>query len=767
MNTMRAELWNLLKQLRGRLHQYNLLDIAKEAKAQGVSIDFNDLRTVNAREGKTGAFIPPEHITDFIIEYLKNSGLKSVLDCWSGIGAILSPLVQIYKPEVAVGLNLSTTEHELAKLLQPAHPISWHLGEPLELLDQIKSRFDLIVGSPPWGWRTTSYCLKINDQEIEFHDDYASFLLLRASLLLNDSGSGLFLLPPRFIADRGERKVITHLNRFGLWIDAVFHLPSGVFAPATQIGGLLVVVRRESKPNIFVGEITADASQRKILLGNLRARREGKTPHLGALVEIGPFRSFPALVAQQEINGLARASGLAPISLIDICTSINLPKRDLETGFADLPNSVYLPTIGNSPVVASLAELRIKPQNYIQIAIDPNKAIAAYVAQFLNTPLGQRIRDSLASGFIPKITKANLSAAVVYLPNMAEQIEVISTQTIITDISAKLETLSRELWSRPRKHKEIQKLVKAMQPSNSFEEWLESLPFPISSVLWAYHADADVEHKVEHLLLFFEALAEFLAVIMLSAYASDRNFYAQESGAWIDSDPKYRDWVLTSTFGGWRILGERLAKFTRRLQDDKDKREICRSLFGNPSTEFLNMITDKGLFAVLKEVNDYRDQWKHSGALSDQEHEQHLRLLESKLSETRKIIQDKWESILLLSPMGSEYSEGIFEYQVKALVGTRTPFKQVIVRTLTPMDKSKMYVLHPQQKYPVELLPFIRLMESPKTQANAVYFYNRIQGNEVRWVSYHFDKESEIIRPDSAVNSAVKLLLPSNSEVQQ
>jgi hypothetical protein len=58
-------------------------------------------------------------------------------------------------------------------------------------------------------------------------------------------------------------------------------------------------------------------------------------------------------------------------------------------------------------------------------------------------------------------------------------------------------------------------------------------------------------------------------------------------------------------------------------------------------------------------------------------------------------------------------------------------------------------------------------MESPKTQANAVYFYNRMQGNEVRWVSYHFDKESEIIRPDSAVNSAVKLLLPSSSEVQQ
>jgi len=82
------------------------------------------------------------------------------------------------------------------------------------------------------------------------------------------------------------------------------------------------------------------------------------------------------------------------------------------------------------------------------------------------------------------------------------------------------------------------------------------------------------------------------------------------------------------------------------------------------------------------------------------------------------------------------------------------------------MDKSKMYALHFQQQHPVELLPFVRLMEGPKTQANAVYFYNRMLGNEVRWVSYHFDKESEIISPDNAVNSAVKLLMPSDNASQ-
>jgi hypothetical protein len=117
-----------------------------------------------------------------------------------------------------------------------------------------------------------------------------------------------------------------------------------------------------------------------------------------------------------------------------------------------------------------------------------------------------------------------------------------------------------------------------------------------------------------------------------------------------------------------------------------------------------------------------------------------------------------------LSAGSNEYSDGIFEYQAKALIGTRTFFKQVTVKTLTPMDKNKIYMLHAQQQRPIELLPFIRLMESPKTQENAIYFYNRMVGDEVRWLSYHFDKESEIIRPDSAVDSAIKLLQPPTKD---
>jgi hypothetical protein len=769
MDTKNRALWELLDKKRRGLQRYTILDILKNAKAEGIVVSFDDLRMLALLDGpRTGTIIQPERVTDFIISYFKNSGLKSVLDCWAGIGAVLSPLVQTYKPAVAIGLNQVTTEHEVARLMDPKDFISWQLGESLKLLNKIRTPFDAVIGFPPFGLRQISYSFRIDKQEVELTDDYASLLLLRGSLLLKDSGSALFVLPPKFLIDRGEGRVISNLARFGLGIDAILHLPSGTFAPVTQISGLLVIVRCETKPNLFVGEITADPNQRNILLSNLNARKEGKSPPLGLLVEMESFRSFPALVAEYETNSLARMLGLPPIKLLDICTSISLPSRKPDAEFVDLPNSVYLPTIGNSPAVASLAELKIKPQNYIQLVVNPDKAFASYLAQFLNTSLGRKIREGLVSGFIPKITKYNLSDAIVFLPERGVQIEVISAQAAITDFSTKLETLSRELWNHPRKYKEVQKLVKSMQPSNDFKQWIDSLPFPISSILWTYHADADVEHKVEHLLLFFEAVSEFVAVLMLSAYAGDKDFYAQESGAWIDNDPKYKDWVLTSTFGGWRILGERLAKVTRTLQEDKEKRDICAKLFGNPSAEFLSMLTDKRLFTILRDANVYRDQWKgHSGAPSYHESQEHLALLESNLSEVRRLMQDRWEDALLLSAGSNEYSDGIFEYQVKALMGTRTPFKEMTVKTLTPMDRNKIYILHTQQQRPTEILPFIRLMESPKTQANAIYFYNRMVGDKVRWLSYHFDKESEIIRLDREVSSAIRLLQPPVDGVKQ
>ena len=58
--------------------------------------------------------------------------------------------------------------------------------------------------------------------------------------------------------------------------------------------------------------------------------------------------------------------------------------------------------------------------------------------------------------------------------------------------------------------------------ANNYLSWAETLPFPVASILRLYHAEIDPQLKGDHLLDFFEALAQPWTSIELSAYSSDR-----------------------------------------------------------------------------------------------------------------------------------------------------------------------------------------------------------------------------------------------------
>jgi hypothetical protein len=60
------------------------------------------------------------------------------------------------------------------------------------------------------------------------------------------------------------------------------------------------------------------------------------------------------------------------------------------------------------------------------------------------------------------------------------------------------------------------------------------------------------------------------------------------------------------------------------------------------------------------------------------------------------------------------------------------------------MEHNTLHLLDPDGDLSLKLLAFVRVMPSPKTEANACYFYNRKHGDKQRFVSYHFDADSEV-----------------------
>lgn len=694
----------------------------------------------------THSITAPAYVFKFIEELIKTENKKSILDPWITIS---SPIFYIHADTI-FGTCISQTEFETIKSLYKEKSQNIQLGDTLNELSKSTQKFDLVLSFPPFGMRTQH----INGEKCPF--DFATTLLLKCSNHLAQDGKLIFLVSNSFLMDDKGKEA---LRKQRLFVNAVFSIPSGAFAPMTNIPSNLILISKQNKEKTFVAEISQDDITNKTILQNFKNQKEGKAIQLGCFVDFLDFKSLNALISEKEMQELVKRIGYSPILLTDISKSINALKGDNADEVEHLANSIYLPKVGNSPVVASLSELKIKPKNYFQIQLDETKANSIYVANYFNTPVGKKLRESLEVGaVIPQISKFQLSRCVFFLPDLSTQAELIEVDSKIQQFTFRLDELKRNLWKQPKSYKSISKELNTINQEEKLENWIDKLPFPISSILWRYYATKDNSKKIEHLFHFFEAFSEFLSMLMLSALVQDKEFHKSESHKWIDKDEKFQNWYLRATFGNWNILTSRLSKAIREYLSDNDKKEYCKSLFGNPTEAFFSMITSKGIVNVLSEVANLRNKWKgHGGITSEEENNQRVLTLEQQLNEFRKHIADAFEDTRMLSPTTSSFEDGIFTFNAKELIGARTPFNEITIKSLIPLDRKKLYLCNSEQTKPLELLPFIKFVEA----SDAIYFYSSIESKDVRWVSYHFDKEAELKQPaDNELFKAFDFLKP-------
>jgi hypothetical protein len=300
---------------------------------------------------------------------------------------------------------------------------------------------------------------------------------------------------------------------------------------------------------------------------------------------------------------------------------------------------------------------------------------------------------------------------------------------------------------------------------STFEKWTEALPFPLASILWRYHADAGANLKVDHLLYFFEALAQFATIVMLSALHSDRQLFKDKRSSWFRDDvqqSRRSQGLKQATFGYWVIIGNRLAKFTRdMLKTHKDR---CLELYRTENADLIASLTSEDLYAILWRAKDHRNDWRgHCGMASEEEESRRLEILEWELANVEELLichssspdgfifHSRFEDSLLVTPRQSEYDGRVYDYEVDLLQGSRMIFRQIHVHSLDPMEKGKIYLLEPDVRRPLEIIPFFRIKPSPRMDEKACYFYNRVEKDGVRWISYHFADVVEKVERDEEV----------------
>ena len=92
-------------------------------------------------------------------------------------------------------------------------------------------------------------------------------------------------------------------------------------------------------------------------------------------------------------------------------------------------------------------------------------------------------------------------------------------------------------------------MIQRINTEDSFAAWLDQLPYPLASTLWLYHAQNRTEvEQCQQLLKFFEALAQFLCIVHMSA------LYPTTSNLWQRFPRTSNWWPLWPSFRqNWRI----------------------------------------------------------------------------------------------------------------------------------------------------------------------------------------------------------------------
>jgi hypothetical protein len=468
------------------------------------------------------------------------------------------------------------------------------------------------------------------------------------------------------------------------------------------------------------------------------------------IVPLDDYRNFTRIEADEQLKRRAKRMGLTPHTASSVFENIRFHKdyRDVsEEPF----NTLYLPENISAVATSAKGDLDSDGGSFYCISVNSDYAKADYLALLLNTSFGNLWRKSIESNRCNQIDKNLLMSSSVYLPTDSTSECQENTIQAINDINKfknEIAELEQELWRNPLQPKNISKAVRSITIDDdaSHLKWIDSLPFPLASILWKIHAESRTEVILGNYLHFFEALAQFLCTIHLSALKGD-------IALWDELKPKLRTALeqqnlsfKSPTFGTWRITSQVLSATTRQLiNGNSDNQNHAGHLYGTRNFDVIDMLASTELLDILEIANSYRNRKSHCGYQTDRERKELLVHLEGLLSRTRGVMKQTWLDYQLLKPTRLRcISHNHFESCCKSIVGSRTPFAVKSVETDTPMKDAHLYLTDPADRLSLQLLPFIQVRATPTTEENACYFYNGENDGLIRLVSYHNQTDPEL-----------------------
>jgi hypothetical protein len=702
----------------------------------------------------------PQQLADFILRIARPTSQSKMLIPWADTGTIALQTVEMCSPG---SLTIYSLSQELADFNERHLKSNARVcvGEPLVLLADEKQKFDLIFGVLPFGVRQRTTPPWFNP---ELSNEYEEQLIAAVSHHLTDNGKLVFVTTPSFISNSRPNRIRNCSKKLGLNITAAIDLPVGLFAPMTSIPAVLIVIEKGSQSDVFSGLYPENLVSQDQLLNNFFEKKSAKQVGQGHWMSFNEFKGNSILRSQERVERLASRSGLLAVPFKDLITNI---RRRLESGrdeLTDEENSLYFHPVALRDVLTNIEDIPPKSRRIYQVVLDQEKVSAEYLAAFFNrSVLGEAVKQAFSRGTVQSlITISALEESTVYLPNKDTQSSVIGTQTTISQLRNELSELEESLWQKPMSVVDVKKKIATVNHEDTFISWVDNLPFPLASILWAYHTQTRTpKEQYEKLLHFFEATAQFMSAIHVSAISKNKSYWSEVQEKIQEQLAKNHLRIETASFGTWINICEISTKFMRDKVNNKEEQAVVLEVYKTRNIKQINSILHKKFVSLFKESVAIRNKWQgHSGAVSDNQAQDIHQKLQSMLQEMRGLFTSLWNCYELVLPESGRYRNGKHLYTARRIVGTRTPFEKTEITVAQPLEDGFLHLVSCDTAEAIELLPIVQVVPGPKTEIDACYFFNRLEGKsgEARFVSYHFEGDSEYMMSPDRLMSAIELI---------
>ncbi|MGW5465113.1 N-6 DNA methylase [Streptomyces sp. NPDC003996] len=416
----------------------------------------------------------------------------------------------------------------------------------------------------------------------------------------------------------------------------------------------------------------------------------------------------------------------------------------------------------------------VAPDNRILVLQTRDRHVDAdYLAGWLNSPLGRRLRSAATSsdsGSYVSPRAITLTQAwrmadnlLIALPDLPVQRDMARTERALAAARRHLADSHRELWNDPKRRSDIYREASRLIPSADLAEWAGSLPFPMASALWAYESKGDSNLHARHAQMFhfWDAAIEFHAAVVLSALLQDRSGLEQELPALAAQFSNVGLSPERATLGVWHIVLQRLTKRYRTALTgtDTDEQARVRTAFADAPPDFLDTLLSTDVTNLFGEVIHLRNTWSgHSGATSEDSLKEQLGFLTGHVHTLRNLIGAGWLDFPLIRAGGARIRNGVFHHDVDLAMGPNRPFRQERIPSSVALEEDGLYLRPREGGRALPLAPLITLEPAAFGSNSDCYYYNRLQAEGVRFVAYHEVAESEMIKEVAPAASLIAAL---------